>query len=82
MELQSDKTPQLADDLLFSRKLRPHIALVPQQAIINFHDKVSTPSRDEIDLGIRVCGLDLGGQTGRLGLVVSNHTVFDGDVHT
>ena len=36
---------------------------------------------DQLDLGVRVSSLDLGGQTDRLGLVVSLRAVLDRELH-
>ncbi len=47
------------------------------------HPDLEHPARglDEFDLGIRECLFELGGQTGRPRLVVSDQAVLDGNAH-
>ncbi len=47
------------------------------------HDDLEAPAtrRDQLDLRVRIRLANLGGQTGRPGLVASNGAVFDRDVH-
>lgn len=56
-------------------------ALVPQRAALARDEEVTAAARLQLDVGIRVRRKDRGGQTGRLGLVVSNNAVLDADVH-
>lgn len=48
---------------------------------VDVHLEHAAPARDELDLYARQIAPDLGGQTGRPGLVVSDRAVFDADVH-
>ena len=56
-------------------------ALVPELAAIGLDDEIALAAWLFVDDGIRVSGLDGGGQTGRRGEVVSDDAVFDRDVH-
>ncbi len=58
-----------------------HAALVPELALIGRHDEIAAPAGDQLDLRLGEGSSDRGAQTGRLGLVVSDHAVFDRDVH-
>ncbi len=48
---------------------------------IRMHLEPSALGRDQLDVGIRVVLPELGGQTGRSGLVASIGAVLDGDGH-
>lgn len=48
---------------------------------IRMHLEASALGGDQLDVGIRVVLRELGGQTGRSGLVASIGAVLDGDFH-
>jgi hypothetical protein len=51
------------------------------QATVRNDFEYSAAARDHLDLDVGQRCFELGGQTGRLGLVVSNGAVFDADDH-
>ena len=57
------------------------IALVPQQAAGGLDDEVALAAPDQFDIDFGAGFPDCGGQTGRLGFVVSDHAVFDRHLH-
>ena len=57
------------------------VALVPQSLAGVLDEEVAPAARLAVDGRSGVCGSNRGGQTGRLGFVVSNDAVFDRDVH-
>jgi hypothetical protein len=63
------------------RELVAHPALVPQLPTVDDHDEVAATAADQLDVGVRKCLLDVGGQTGRPRLIVSLAAVFNGHVH-
>ena len=71
----------MLEDHLVLRELVAHLPLVPQLPAIGDDDEVTAGAADQLDLGVGELLADVGGQTGRLRLVVSGSAVFDADVH-
>ncbi len=62
-------------------KLVAHLPLVPQLPALGDDDEVTATAADQLELRVGELLAGVGGQTGRLRLVVSGSAVFDADVH-
>ena len=71
---------QQQGDLLVGRKA-PQVLLREDLAAIQLHLEDASPALDQLDLQAGVMGPQLGGQTGRLGVVVSSGAVLDAQLH-
>ena len=73
--------PELVDDLRLGREPVAHLSLVPELLAVGEDDEVPAAAPDELHVGAFDAVPDLGGQTGRARLVVSDPAVLDADAH-
>lgn len=68
-------------DNLFMLGKAAHFLLREDLPAVNRDDEIAAPALEQFGIGVKFI-LQLGGQTGRPGKVVSLHAVFNGDMHT
>ena len=61
--------------------MAPGFRLLENRFVVHEHLEPSTLGRNQLDIGLRIMLLELGGQTGRPGLVTSKGAVLDRDFH-